>query len=121
MDLTSLMTGIEEMKVDSRYRVVIMTAQRARQLMQGSRPQVISKFSKEITVALQEALEDKIEFITGPEARTSLREARLKESIVKPRLPAPRAEDTDEIKKDLTTYLTEEGAAAPEPVSPPAE
>ena len=105
MDLTSLMTRIEEMDIDSRYRVVILMAQRARQIMQGSKPRVSSKFSKETTMALQEALEGKIDYITGPEARAALREARMKESIPKPR-PLPAAtENVNEIKKDITPYL----------------
>ena len=80
MDLTTLMAGIEEKKVGSRYRLVIVTAQRARQLMQGSRPLIPSKFSKEITIALEEVLEGKVEHLTGEEARTALKEARLKEA-----------------------------------------
>ena len=105
MDLTSLMTSVEEMDIDSRYRVVILTAQRARQIMQGSKPQVSTKFNKESTVALQEAIDGKIDYITGPDARAALREARMKESIPRPRpLPAP-TENSSEIKKDLTQHL----------------
>jgi DNA-directed RNA polymerase subunit omega len=121
MDLTSLMTGIEEMDIDSRYRVVIITAQRARQLMQGSHPQVSSKFAKEITVALQEALEGRIEYTTGPEARVALREARLKEFIPRPKPLPPSTDIADEIKKDLTQYLNDENAKGVQPESKSSE
>jgi DNA-directed RNA polymerase subunit omega len=107
MDLTSLVTGIEELTIDSRYRVVIVTAQRARHLMQGALPMVPTKFNKEITVALQEVLGGKVEYITGKEARTALKEARMKETAPKPKLPPISKEDDEEIKRDVTQYLEE--------------
>jgi DNA-directed RNA polymerase subunit omega len=117
MDLTSLVTGIEELTIDSRYRVVIVTAQRARHLMQGALPRVQTKFNKEITVALQEVLAGKVEYITGKEARAALKEARMKESLPRPK-PAPiKVEDDEEIKRDVTQYLEEarpEAEAVPE-------
>lgn len=104
MDLISLMTDVGEMKIDSRYRLVILTAQRARQLMQGSQPSIHSKFTKEVTIALDEALQGKIEYVTGKEARVALKEARLlQETRPKPLLGGPT--DVDEIKKDLSLYI----------------
>ena len=106
MDLISLMTDVGEMKVDSRYRLVILTAQRARQLMQGSKPSIHSKFTKEATIALDEALQEKIEYVTGKEARVALKEARLREATLpkpKPFLGGPV--DISEIKKDLSLYV----------------
>ena len=97
MDLTNLMAGIDELNIDSRYRLVIITAQRGRQLMQGSPPLVRRRFSKDITVALDEALQEKIEYVIGDEARAALKDARLKEGALKPKvLPG-----VEEIKKDL--------------------
>jgi DNA-directed RNA polymerase subunit omega len=107
MDLTSLVTGIEELDIDSRYRIVIITAQRARHLMQGVHPVVSTKFKKEITVALQEVLDGRINYITGKEARAALKEARQKEVVAKPKLPPVNTEDDAEIKKDVTQYLEE--------------
>lgn len=117
MDLTNLMTGIDEMKIDSRYRLVIVTAQRARRLMQGSKPLVQSKFSKESTVALDETLRGRIEYLIGNEARAALEEARLKESAAKPKVLVGRTADADEIKKDLTKYLDDSKTQQGEQVS----
>ncbi len=116
MDLTNLMTGINEMKIDSRYRLVIVTAQRARRLMQGSKPLVQSKFSKESTVALDETLQGRIEYLIGNEARAALEEARQKEAVAKPKVLVGRAADADEIKKDLTKYLDDSKTQQEEPV-----
>lgn len=116
MDLISLMTGIDEMKIDSRYRLVIVTAQRARRLMQGSKPLVKSKFSKESTVALDETLQGKIEYLIGNEARASLEEARQREAAAKPKVLVSRTADADEIKKDLTKYLDDSKTQQEEPV-----
>lgn len=107
MDLIGLMTRADEVQIDSAYRLVQISAQRARQLMRGARPKVNSKFVKETTVALHEALEHKIDYLTGKDARTAMRDARsLREPDHRPRvLPPPRQEDTAEIKKDLSVYV----------------
>jgi len=106
MDLISLMTNIGETKVDSRYRLVILSAQRARQLMQGSKSSIHSKFTKEATIALDEALQEKIEYVTGKEARVALKEARLlQERMPKPKPLLGGPIDVNEIKKDLSLYI----------------
>ena len=105
MDLLSLMTGVEKMEIDSRYRVVIITAQRARQLMRGVKPKITSKFNKETTVALDETFGGKVEYIIGKEARAALKEARLKESVLKPKVFPSSTEDSGETKKDSTPYM----------------
>jgi DNA-directed RNA polymerase subunit omega len=106
MELISLMTDIGEAKVDSRYRLVIVAAQRGRQLMGGSKPQIHSKFAKEVTVALEEALQEKIEYWIGEQARAALKEARLRQQTMpkpKPLIGGPM--DISEIKKDLSEYV----------------
>ena len=123
MELISLMTDIGEAKVDSRYRLVIIAAQRGRQLMGGSKPQIKSKFAKEVTIALEEVLQEKIEYIVGEEARAALKAARLRqEAMPKPKPLIGGPVDLNEIKKDLTLYVDdtkrEEPPAAP---SEPAE
>ena len=105
MDLTSLMAGIGEAKMDSRYRLVIVTAQRARQMIEGSKPLTQSRFSKEITVALDEVLQGQIKYLTGSEAQAALKEARQKGALLKPKALPGRPEDVSEVKKDLTQYV----------------
>jgi len=55
--------------VDSRFRLVLMTAQRARQLTEGSPVLVKSKYVKNITLGLEEAIEGKLRYLTGDEAK----------------------------------------------------
>ena len=105
MDLTSLMAGIGEAKMDSRYRLVIVTAQRARQMIEGSKPLTQSRFSKEITVALDEVLQGRIQYLTGSEAQAALKEVRQKGALLKPKALPGRPEDVSEDKKDLTHYV----------------
>jgi DNA-directed RNA polymerase subunit omega len=116
MDLTNLMAGIDEIKIDSRYRLVIVTAQRARQLMQGSKPLIQSKFSKEITIALDETLQGLSEYLVGDEAKAALEEARQKEATVKPKALTGRTGDAEEIKKDLTKYVDDSNSKPADPV-----
>ena len=113
MDIMSLITDFDDNKIDSRYRLVIIAAQRARQLMQGSKPQVTSKFTKETTVALDEVLQAKTEFMTGKEAKVAMKDAMLAREAEERARAKARAkallpkEDESEIKKDLSIYLSE--------------
>lgn len=113
MDIMSLITDFDDTKIDSRYRLVIIAAQRARQLMQGSKPQITSKFTKETTIALDEVLQGKTEFVTGKDAKVAMKEAMVAREIEDRARARARAkallpqEDESEIKKDLNIYLSE--------------
>jgi len=111
MDMMSLLNSYDESRIDSRYRLVIIAAQRARQLMQGSKSQVTSKFAKETTVALDEVLQGRTEFVTGKEAKVAMKEAMVAREIeerarAKAKAALPRADET-EIRKDLTVYVND--------------
>lgn len=41
-------------QVDSRYTLVVLAARRARQILEGSKPQVEATSDKPVTIALQE-------------------------------------------------------------------
>ncbi len=56
-------------QVNSKYTLVIAAAKRGRQLRDGARPAIESSSRKEVTVALQEISEGKIE-IELPPGRT---------------------------------------------------
>ena len=122
MDMMSLLKEYDDTKIDTRYRLVIIAAQRARQLVQGSKPLITSKFTKASTVALDEVLQGKTEFVTGKEAKTALKESLLARAIedrarAKAKTMLPR-EDESEIKKDLAVYVNDrkvEVAPAVEP------
>lgn len=47
-------------KTGSRYKLVIETAKRARQLAEGATPLASSDISKEISIAINEIYEDKL-------------------------------------------------------------
>ena len=47
---------------ESKYTMVMVVAKRARQIVDGSKPLVDTKSNKPVTIALEELLEDKIEF-----------------------------------------------------------
>jgi DNA-directed RNA polymerase subunit omega len=117
MDIYSLLAGFDDRQMDSRYRLVIVSAQRARYLIQGAHPQVMTRHTKETTVALEEVLSGKVEYLTGKEARQAMKEYRKQrelEAAAKPSLP-PRAEDDEEIRGDLAQYVDDSTpAAAPE-------
>lgn len=111
MDMMSLLTDFDHTKIDSRYRLVLIAAQRARQFMQGSKPMITSRFTKEATIALDEVLQGKTEFLTGKEAKAAMKEAVLiKASEDKAKLRALAAlprDDESEIKKDLNIYIND--------------
>lgn len=51
-------------KVGSKYRFIILAAQRARQLMSGAQPRVEVKAEKPVTVAIQELKEGRLNWTT---------------------------------------------------------
>ncbi|HEY4485099.1 MAG TPA: DNA-directed RNA polymerase subunit omega [Nitrospiria bacterium] len=117
MDISALLCDYDLTKIDSRYRLVIIAAQRARQLMQGSTPQVNSKFVKAAPIALEEVLQGKIEFLVGKEAKAALKEAnqaRAAEARARSR-PAGlfTAVDKGEIQKDLAQFIDDRPKVEP--------
>jgi DNA-directed RNA polymerase subunit omega len=54
---------------DSRFRLVLVVAQRARQLTEGSSPLVKARYVKNMTLALDEAIEEKLKYLTGDDAK----------------------------------------------------
>ncbi|EKQ54009.1 MULTISPECIES: DNA-directed RNA polymerase subunit omega [unclassified Clostridium] len=49
-------------KVHDRYSLVILTSKRARQIIEGSTPQISVKSNKPLTIAINEVDQDAIEF-----------------------------------------------------------
>ncbi len=109
MDIVSLPIEYDKDKIDSRFRLVIIAAQRARELSFGAKHKVETRFTKIPTVAIIETLEDKLEFLTGEEAAQAQQEAkkfdykRFLDEKKKDAMP----EDLSELEKDLRAYLTE--------------
>jgi DNA-directed RNA polymerase subunit omega len=91
----------------SRSRLVIVAAQRARRLMQGSPPSIVSKHTKPTTIALEEVLNGNVKFVVGKEARDALVKERKHRELELARLTLARvgAADSREIKKDLSVIV----------------
>lgn len=105
MDIVSLPIEHDKEKLDSRFRLVVIAAQRAKELAYGAKAKVKTKSRKYPTVALEEALESQLEFLVGDEARVANEEA--KKFDYKRFLEERRKEDLTELEKDLRVYLHE--------------
>ena len=122
MEIISLPIEMNKIEnIDSRYRLVILAAQRARQMMEGSRPVAETRYTKATTIGLEEVLGEKVEFVTGKDARVAQREARrLREEEIKSRALLEKEEDlATEIKKDLSIYLAERKTAGLQEIEGP--
>jgi DNA-directed RNA polymerase subunit omega len=107
MDALSLLPDYQKLSVESRSRLVIITAQRARQLMQGARPALPTRHTKPTTIALEEMLNGKIHFLVGKEAQKAMKEARKQRERELEKLTMAQIAGTDaaEIKKDLSVVV----------------
>src|ERR687892_2094073 len=104
-DMLSLLPEDGHKRFDSSYRIVIAASQRAKQLLQGPRSNVSSKFTKETTIALEEVLQGKTEYLTDKQARQAMRETkRLRDGETERMATITPAvgEDAREIKKELS-------------------
>ncbi len=59
-----LYPSIDELtkKVDSKYTLVMVTARRARQLVDGAKPKIETESAKPVTIAIEEFNQDKISY-----------------------------------------------------------
>jgi DNA-directed RNA polymerase subunit omega len=107
MDALSLLPDYQKLSTESRSRLVIITAQRARQLMQGARPKLPTRHTKPTTIALEEMLKGKIHFLVGKEAQKAMKEARKQRERELEKLTMAQVAGTDaaEIKKDLSVVV----------------
>ncbi|RMH15830.1 MAG: DNA-directed RNA polymerase subunit omega [Acidobacteria bacterium] len=53
-------------KIDSKFRFVLLAAQRAEQMMRGARPRIESKHRKVTRIAMEEILSGAVEWDYGP-------------------------------------------------------
>ena len=106
MDALSLLPEHNQKDFDSRYRIVLIAAQRAKQIVQAGEAAGTSKFSKETSMALEEVLQGNVEFLMGEEAKQAIREAKLaNQRPIDPALYAQPDENAQEIKKELSVYI----------------
>lgn len=108
-DIISLPVTVDKKNLDSRFRLVIMAAQRAKELAFGAKPKVPSKYKKVTSQALLEAVENELEYLVGEEARTALEESKKLDfrRLLEEKKREARVEELSEIERDLKVYLHE--------------
>ena len=116
LDIISLPIVIENKKMDSRHRLVIIAAQRAKQIIEAPTAPTDTRYEKATSVAIEEILENKVPFLTGKDARQAQREAkRVREEEMKTQaMIAKEGEMVTEIKKDLNVYVDDSVIKEPE-------
>src|SRR5436309_10576481 len=104
-DIQSLLPQYAQEQFDSRHRLVIVAAERAKHLIQGARPTGVSKFTKETAVALDEVLQGKVQYLKGKEARQAMKSTKRGKESETERMAMMTGEDAREIKKELGVYV----------------
>lgn len=109
MDIISLPVEFDDKKIDGRFRLVTIAAQRARELSLGAKPKVQIKGKKLTTIAIEEAISGHLEFLVGEEARRSQEEAKKFDyrKLLEEKRREGGPEDLTELEKDLKIYLHE--------------
>lgn len=111
IDMLRLLPEYTTGEFDSRHRLAIITAQRAKHIVQGSR-HATSRFTKEAAIALEEVLQGKITYLVGQEARDAMKEAKRGKEGEMERIALMTGDDAKEIKKELSVYVDD----SPKPV-----
>jgi DNA-directed RNA polymerase omega subunit len=112
MDIISLPVEYDHKKIDGKFRLVTIAAQRAKELSLGAKQKISTRAKKVTSIAIEEAIEGELEFITGEEAVIAREKAgkfdyrkQLEESK-----KIAAGEDLSELEKDLKVYLHEKGS-----------
>lgn len=117
MEIVSLPVVFNKSKIDSRFRMVILATERAKQIINGAKPTIQSKYLKSTTTALEELSVSHVNYVTGKEARKALQEAIAQKIAKELRAPGEAADEDEvkkEIEKDLSVYISEDTDGIPE-------
>jgi DNA-directed RNA polymerase omega subunit len=109
MDIISLPINFDHDKIDSKYRIIAIASQRAKELAAGAEPKIKTKARKISTVALEETIKNTIEFLTGEKARKAKEEAKQFDyrKLLEEKKRDTSGENLTEFEKDLKIYLHE--------------
>ncbi len=109
MDIISLPIEFDKEKIDGRFRLVNIIAQRAKELAQSAQPKMSTKAKKVTSIALYEAVNYKLDFITGEEAKQAKEEAKKLDykKFLEEKKRESEHEDLTELERDLKFYLDE--------------
>ncbi len=111
IDMLSLLPQYTPDQFDSRHRLVIVAAQRAKHILQGSPLYGPSRYNKETTIALDEVLRGQAKYLVGKEARDAMKEAKRGKEGETERMVMMTGDDAKEIKKELSVYVDDSPAA----------
>ncbi len=108
MDIISLPIEYDRHKIDGRFRIIAIASQRAKELAVGA-AKVKTKSKKVTTIALEETIQNTIEFLTGEQARKAKEEAQRFDyrKLLEEKKREMTGEDLTEFEKDLKVYLHE--------------
>ncbi|MBI5640353.1 MAG: DNA-directed RNA polymerase subunit omega [Nitrospirae bacterium] len=109
MDIISLPVEYDETNIDSKFRLVIIASQRAKEISMGAKPKIQTRTKKVTSIAIEEALDKHLEYLTGEEARIAKEEAGKFDyrKLLEDSRKLAASEDLTELEKDLKVYLHE--------------
>jgi DNA-directed RNA polymerase subunit omega len=112
MDIISLPVEYDRNKIDGRFRIIAIAAQRAKELAVGAVPKVKTKAKKVGTVALEETIQNAVEFLIGDEAKKAKEDSKRFDyrKLLEEKKKEMTGEDLTEFEKDLKVYLHEKEA-----------
>ena len=112
MDIISLPIEYDHNKIDGRFRIIAIAVQRAKELAVGAQRRVKTKAKKITTVALEETINNAVEFLIGEEAKKAKEEAKKFDygKLLEEKKRAISGADLTEFEKDLKVYLHEKEA-----------
>jgi len=112
MDIISLPIEFDNDKIDGKYRIIAIAAQRAKELATGADHKIKTKARKVSTIALEETISNTLEFLTGENARKAKEEAKKFDyrRLLEEKKRDMSGEDLTEFEKDLKVYLHEKEA-----------
>lgn len=108
MDIVSLPIEYDKETLGSRYRLVVIAGQRARDLSLGAEPKSKVKAKTVINTAILETISGQVEYLIGEEAAAAReRAAKIDYKKLIEQRRKPLATDLSELEKDLKVYLHE--------------
>lgn len=109
MDIISLPIEYDHDKIDGRFRIIAIASQRAKELAAGADPRVKTKAKKVSTIALEETVQNTIEFLIGEQAKKAKEDSKRFDyrKLLEEKKKEITGEDLTEFEKDLKVYLHE--------------
>ena len=108
IDIVSLPIEYNKQSLGSRYRLVVIAGQRARDLSLGAAPKIKAKSKSVINVSILETISGQVEFLVGEEAAIAKENAaKIDYKKIIEQRRKPLATDLSELEKDLKVYLHE--------------